>query len=227
MAWNDDPDHPFAGIAEKLRRADQNIINLQSEIDTFIQSGEYPVIPYPNAQGWQEAATYHRDKPIPLRFAVLTGETVHHLRSCLDHVVWHFSDDEARKIPGSIEFPIFEIKPSEKKEIERYARKIKGIANAKVLSLIEDMQPYKVGADASNHSFLILHDMDRFDKHRELVIVASSVDIAFPPDRPDLIHMAQLYTQGKLPAAESLALSRALQHNSQHTPSVAFREFGQ
>jgi hypothetical protein len=39
--------------------------------------------------------------------------------------------------------------------------------------------------------------------------------------------MAQLYTQGKLPAAESLALSRALQHNSQHTPSVAFREFGQ
>ncbi|HEX3571777.1 MAG TPA: hypothetical protein VHU44_13230 [Acidobacteriaceae bacterium] len=225
MTWHDDPTHPFAGIAEKLKRADQNIVNLDTEIKSFLQGGEYPVIPKPNTQGWEEALAYHRHKPIPLRFSVLTGEIVHHLRSSLDHVVWHFSDSAARAKPHSIEFPIFEIEPTEKNEIARYAGKVKGITNANVLRLIKEMQPYQVGSDVANHLLLIIHNMDRWDKHRELVIVDSGVSLAIPPHMVELQKMASLYAQGELPAFQQIELAYAI-HDYMVTPGISFREFG-
>jgi hypothetical protein len=224
MNWYDDPDHPFAGIAEKLKRADENIVNLHTEVDLFIQSGEYPVIPYPNSEDWQKAVLYHKNKPIPLKFAVLVGEIVHHLRSCLDHIVWHFSDDLSRQKPGGMEFPIFAEKPTERKELEAYARKVKGIHDTDILRLIEEMQPYNT-SDVDNSVLLILHDMDRFDKHRELVIVASGLLLSFPPDSGDLLTKADLYNQGKLRESEHFLIGRAL-HDYQATPSISFPEFG-
>jgi hypothetical protein len=227
MPWNTDRDHPFAGIAEKLKRTDQNVINLQSEITVFIESGKYPVIPHPNDEIWQEAVSYHRNKPIPLRFSVLSGEVVHHLRSCLDHLVWHFSNAEARlNHSGAIEFPIFEAKPLLNKEIERYERKVQGITNANVLQRIKDVQPYNAGANVADNPLLIIHNMDRFDKHRELVIVDTSAEISFPPTRSDLWDKARLYSEGKLPQAEHLAFSRELKQEAKVSPGIAFRQFG-
>src|SRR6266704_2774678 len=45
MVWTTDPDHPFAGIAEKLKRADENIVDLHKEILRFFKICKYPVIP--------------------------------------------------------------------------------------------------------------------------------------------------------------------------------------
>lgn len=232
MVWHEDPNHPFAGIAEKLKRADQNIASLHGEITDFIKSGEYPVLPRPDDKMWQEAVNYHRSKRIPVRFGVLAGEIVHHLRSSLDHVVWHFSDfpsDEARiKAQNVIEFPVFETKPdpSDKNAVKRYERKIQGITNAQVRSWIEQMQPYNVQPDATNDPLLIVHNMDRFDKHRELVIVDSSANVLFPPEMAEISRKAALYTEGKLPVSEHPVVSRALKDHATVTPQVSFREFG-
>jgi hypothetical protein len=229
MSWTTDPDHPFAGINEKLKRADQNIVNLDAEITNFVSSGKYPTIPHPDDETWQEAVNYHRSKRIPLRFAVLAGEIVHHLRSSLDHVVWHFSCNEARlKDQNGIEFPIFEKEPhpSDKNAINRYNKKIQGITNTQVLGWIKEMQPHHSGADVADDPLLIIHNMDRFDKHRELVIVDSSAAVQFPPTMSDIASKAALYTQGKLPASDHLVLSRALKDHCNVTPNVAFRQFG-
>ena len=224
MAWHDDPEHPFAGIAEKLKRAEQNIINLDSEISLFIQSGRYPVIPDQNSEEWKEALAYHRSKTVPLRFSVLAGEIVHHLRSCLDHIIWHFADAAGRATP--IEFPVFKTEPMKQSEIDRYEGKIKGIKKAGVLYLISEMQPYKARADAANHALLIIHNMDRFDKHRELAIVDSSVEVDFSTAPDELRRRALLFSQKKLPESEHLALGRALR-DYKATPGVAFKEFGE
>lgn len=226
MSWNDEPNHPFAGIAEKLKRTDENIVNLNTEIERFINGGEYPVIPHKNTQAWQDAVSYHRDKRIPIRFSILAGEIVHHLRSCLDHIVWHFSNRASRAEPNFIEFPIFKAQPRNKKELTRYGRKVEGITNTDVLRLIESMQPYLAGADAADHALLIIHDMDRFDKHRELLIVDSGLMLHIPPSMPELRRKAELYNQGKLPQSEHLEIAHALQ-DYPVSPNVSFREFGQ
>jgi|ERR1017187_5770589 hypothetical protein len=223
------PDHPFNGIFEKLKRANQNIVNLKSEIDTFIQKGKYPTIPHPDDKLWQEAATYHRDKIIPLRFSVLSGETIHHLRSILDHIVWHFSSEVVRRdFENVIEFPVLELRPSSKDKPRRYDRKIQGITNLSVIKLIAALQPYRAGADAADQPICIIHNMDRFDKHRELAIVDScAVPVfAIPPHRNDLVRKVVLYSQGKLPEADRPAVGYAIKNYANITPNVAFRKFG-
>jgi hypothetical protein len=83
------------GINEKLKRANENIRNLDSEIVAFIEGGEYPVLPDANGKIPDEAISYHKNRVIPPRFGVLAGEIIHHFRSCFDHIVWHFSEDVA------------------------------------------------------------------------------------------------------------------------------------
>ena len=95
-----------------------------------------------------------------------------------------------------------------------------------MLGWIEEMQPYNAGADAGNDPLLIVHNMDRFDKHRELAIVDSSAIITFPPDMTEIYRKALLYREGKLPISENPMLNRALKDHAKVTPHVAFREFG-
>ncbi|HZR55372.1 MAG TPA: hypothetical protein VFA74_00745 [Terriglobales bacterium] len=219
----------FDGIYEKLKRADENVINLKAEIDTFIKKGKYPVLPNPNNKRWQEAVDYHRDRIIPLRFSVLAGEIIHHLRSALDHIVWHFSSDDARrKFSNVIEFPVFKSRPADEKAISRYEGKIQGVRNAVVRQLIADAQPYTAGDNAASHPIAIIHDMDRFDKHRELTIVTSTAWVVFhiPGDMPELARKVMLYQQGKMPATDRPVVSRALKEYAQVTPQVSFRNFG-
>src|SRR6266481_7650612 len=106
--WFDDENHPFYGIVEKLKRFDENIGNLHNEIIAFFKGSKYPVLSNPDSKEWQEAVDYHRELVIPKRFSVLSGEIIHHLRSCLDHIVWHFSSAHYRRgHANAIEFPVF------------------------------------------------------------------------------------------------------------------------
>lgn len=220
-------DHPFAGIATKLDRANENIINLHNEIVRFFKASKYPVIPKPNEKGWQEATDYHRDLRVPMRFSVLAGEIIHHLRSCLDHIVWHFSNAEARRDhENALEFPVFRNQPS-KKDLPRYERKVQGIANPRVLALIRELQPYQ-GTDGANHLLVVIHDMDRFDKHRELVIVTTTAGLTFPAGtRWEIIANARAYQDGKtLTNTELAAVQRAVKNDVKISPQIAFSKVG-
>src|SRR6266481_2405373 len=121
----------FEGIDEKLKRADENIQNLKVEVSWFFKKCKYPKIPKLDDEKLAEALNYHHALKIPPRFSVLAGEIVHHLRSCLDHVVWELSDDAYRNSPNFrfIEFPLLEKRPSLKDKFTRYERKIKGVQN--------------------------------------------------------------------------------------------------
>ena len=71
------------------------------------------------------------------------------------------------------------------------------------------------------------HNMDRFDKHRELVIITSSISVEFGPGMDDARRKANLFNQGKLPPTEWMALSQALNDNIKAAPSISFMEFGE
>ena len=204
--------HPFRGIAEKLNRSHENIKNLEAEIARFFQESEYPLLSNDEGKIIREAVEYHRKLPVPLRFSVLSGEIIHHLRSCLDHIVWHFSNGEYRREHmGWIEFPILKDRPSSAHVFTKYERKIKGITDTRVLGLVERVQPYN-GSGSLNSNLLAIHKFDIMDKHRTLVIVASTGAFEFPIDMvqryrpnpsettinapPDLV--AELKRQGKL-----------------------------
>jgi len=181
---------PLDGIREKLKRADQNIRNLESEIAPFIARfptfdfspmalGIDPVFTDEQREAWKkfgmEFARREAEEKIPLRFAVLAGETIHHLRSCFDHLAWQLSDEICRQTRNNrfkIEFPIFDVDPAtDPDKARRYRGKVKCIINRpSALARIECLQPYK-SSDPLNTFLWRIHDMDRTDKHRELTLV--------------------------------------------------------
>jgi len=61
----------FAGIYEKLKRADQNIRNLDRELRLFIKRGRYSVVPENKREITLKAIHYHKKRRIPPRFPVL------------------------------------------------------------------------------------------------------------------------------------------------------------
>lgn len=229
MPWHEDPSHPFAGIFQKLKRADDNIASLHDEILAFVQSCKYPVLPnIENAKEFLDAVGYFKNLVIPKRFSVLSGEIVHHLRSSLDHITWHFSNAEYRiKSENAIEFPVFRIDPLTQAAKDRYERKIKGISNPNALSLIRDLQPYRRGSDAEDDPICIVHDMDRFDKHRELAIVHSGAGIIISRTSPGLRQAFNKHKKGESPSAEDLlAIYRTLKGDATVFPQIVFPKFG-
>ena len=229
MAWFNDPAHPFTGISEKLRRSNENILNLHKEVTTFFEGCEYPTIPDRYAEGWQEAVRYHGALAMPPRFGVLSGEVIHHLRSCLDHIVWHFSSTEYRASnETSIQFPVLQKRPVKKDEIARYERNIKGISNRNVLKLIEGLQPYHRGDNAINDPLCIIHDMDRFDKHRELVVTSSAAGMFLQPGAPkEGIAAWEKHHEGNpLSDIEAYYASLTVNNYVKLAPQIAFSKVG-
>lgn len=212
----------FDGIREKLKRADENIRNLDSEIVSFIEGGKYPVLLDANGEIPDEAIAYHKNRVIPPRFGVLVGEIIHHCRSCLDHIVWHFSTDipYRDKNVRFIEFPILEKRPREETRFTKYDRKIKGILNSNVVRLIGGIQPYNL-ADPIVSPLLAIHKMDIRDKHREIILQSSTG--AFIPD--DDIHEEFFRYKDMNPHVPFVYLARKFKDHGKLVPNISFKSF--
>jgi hypothetical protein len=214
---------PFGGIAQKLNRAKENILNLDREIEGFFQSGEYPILPEDDNELLLKAIEYHRKRTIPLRFSVIAGEAIHHLRSCFDHVAWLFSSEWYRnsKEGRFIEFPILDTPPRKENRFTSYGRKVKGISDPGALTLIELLQPYNTG-DPINSLLYIIHRFDITDKHQEMLMVGSSAAAQWPID---VIHRYLSYQRG-IEGATPVDLREEYKRHGKMTPQVSFKDFG-
>jgi hypothetical protein len=183
------PIHPLDGARERLKRADENIRNLNREITDFLSpapkvtlavdydAGE-PIITDKDREAFEELKEFISSTAIPPRLKVLTGEIVHHLRCAFDHLAWQLSSAEFQtKFPTRIQFPIFMEEPEPcgvtKNKMSGYCRQIQGIASPTALTRIHTLQPY-LRQNPSRDPLWLIHDMDRVDKHRELILVAFS-----------------------------------------------------
>jgi hypothetical protein len=212
----------FNGIDEKLKRARENINNLDAEIDRFFQSSDYPTIPQDDNELTLKAIAYHKQLVIPLRFSVLAGEIVHHLRSSLDHIVWQFSALAYReKHFRIIEFPIRKSRPVDEKSISSYEGKIKGVTDIRVRGLIHQFQPYNA-SDPLGDPLFILHNMDIVDKHQELVLCLGAGAMDFPIEFRDVVESYQR-AHPELTPAEAAYKFKSY---GKLIPQIAFKDFG-
>ena len=167
----------FAGIYEKLKRADENIVNLGIEINAFLKLSPDSRITNDKAKAAQEWAKFHVERTIPPRFGVLAGEIIYHLRSSLDHLAWILSSESYRENHGRlIGFPINTDPPRNNEARTIYNRQIAGITSTAAITLIGDLQPYKV-AEPADEPLAVIQYLNNIDKHHNLVMVLPSFDI--------------------------------------------------
>ncbi len=245
--------HPLNGARERLDRADESIRNLNAEIDRFLVPAPVitmdvdveqrrPIVTDPDREAFEELKNFIRGQVVPPRMRVLTGEIIHHLRSAFDHVAWQLSSaDFQANSPNQVEFPVFKERPElcgvTKNKISRYCRKIQGIASSTALARIDSLQPYH-RTNPSRDSLWLIHDMDRIDKHRELVLAVfimkldiqanatahgfgvcmpwekmpRSIHLVGPPDVKMKVKMSAQITLGEFSGREDLPLIPTL-HN--------------
>ncbi len=211
--------HPLDGVRKKLERAEKNIINLNGELNSFIDTGDYRTISDRDKESFGKALQYHSARPVPVEFSVLAGEVLYQLRSSLDHLVWQLVIAN-REIPTDrSEFPIFKIKPSEKDISQGFKRKIKGVGTG-ATAIINSLQPYHAGPKAADEPLWILHDLCRIDRHQELVMVVGTVKLDVQIDGI-IIHDGEAELLPRLFGFQS-----RVEMDYKLSPQVAFKQFG-
>jgi len=212
----------LAGIEAKLNRANENIRHLEVEIARHLKTSKAAFRRKKNLESLIKATVQLSEQEVPLLLSVLAGEIVHHWRSILDHIIWQLSSPaERRGHPDRIEFPVFTEEPLDKDAATRYERKIKGVSSVAALKLIRELQPYN-RTNPLDDPLTIIHDLDRFDKHRELAIIQPSFRTVFPHDLWD---SAMYYAQNRT-AAMPRKLAEEFYKHMKFTPEVSFRKVG-
>lgn len=164
--------HLLAGIGEKIKRAEENIKNLNCEIRSFILANPSPyrIVREFQNDGLDYVFTGYGELEVPPRFAVLTGEVIYLLRSSLDHLVWALVEKQGAAHTTSHQFPVCGTREKFIEACKR--RRIEGVS-ASAEKIIESVQPY-VSPDPKNYFLTKLDEWNIVDKHRLLLVVAAA-----------------------------------------------------
>jgi len=216
----------LAGVHEKLKRAEESIHDLNSLIVAFLKERPEGGFSDDKQKAAKELADFHAKRVIPLRFGVIAGEVIHHLRSSLEHIAWTLSSAEhQRKHPKWIAFPIFEVDPKasgDKDKIASYDRQVKGILDRGALDLIKRLQPYNAPSPADD-PLTILHTLSNEDKHHTLILVVSSWGLTFTIPATLFSSVAIVGLDDK---KEWLEPALTAKPKLEFTPQIAFAQIG-
>lgn len=179
-------------FSRKLDRAGEHIEDLCEVTKEWLGTDAYRLVAQTNPQTSRTTVCAHITKPPPPRLAVLLGDAVHNLRSCLDHLVLELAVayHKPRPVPPEFEdtsaFPIFPEKVGNELGVDLFHRVNKKTGDPvrgsglyavreihpDAIKAIELIQPYKRGAAYAEDPLWAIHELDRIDKHRRLNLTA-------------------------------------------------------
>jgi len=209
-------------IRSRLDRVDEHILNLNCEIGTFLNQRPDESLSDDKQTAAHELWGFYVKRGIPPRFSVIAGEIVHHLRSCLDNIVWLLSSERYRQSnERDIGFPICRHKALTEGKLAGYKSKVAGIESPAALALIERIQPYNA-ADAFDDPLEIVNELNRIDKHHNLVFVVNTVHLKISVPVIQSVVIRPFEREPKVLMAAPLTDKMELKFTFQ----VAFRQFG-
>lgn len=161
-------DERLAFIRVKTEWAKKHLRDLEIARDRFIETKPYAVHCETDSNTGYLVYKITRIDPPPPVIALLTGDTIHNLRSALDHLVYQLVLVNGAVPTKQTAFPVFDDAVSYK---TGSIGKIKGMAQA-AIDRINASQPYKGG---SGEMLWCLHYLDIADKHHALLVTLVAV----------------------------------------------------
>ena len=167
--------HLLDGYSAKIHRAEETLEVLNREIAAFFNQDPppYNVIKQHQNNGLEYSFIAHGDPDPPLRFSVLAGEIIHHLRSSLDHLIHALVVRNGETPTQQHQFPICTTAKAFKDACDR--GQIKGVGAA-AKKLITSVQPFTTPTPDDTVLFVV-SQYDNVDKHRLLVVVTTVVQL--------------------------------------------------
>lgn len=156
----------LSGVRVKLDRTDEQSVFLDAQWRAFRDHADaYGVEFEADPEPCCYVVRFKVFEPVPLRLSVIFGETIHNLRSALDHLACRLVEAHGGTVGGQ-SFPIYD---DPAKFAAGAAGQLKGVpSGSAVWAVIEDAQPYKRGDEATGHPLYIVNHLSKGDKHRIL-----------------------------------------------------------
>lgn len=165
--------HALDGPRAKLQRAEEAINAFQAEVNQFFRGEPAPFELVREHRDRQYCFVAYEKTDVPLRFAVLAGEIIHHLRSSLDLLVQALIIQNGQIPSRKSQFPIC----SSTKSFQDACKHgiIRGVS-ATAEALIRSVQPF-TNSTPDDTVLYVVNELDILDKHRQLVIVTTAVQL--------------------------------------------------
>jgi hypothetical protein len=174
--------HPLDVSRLKVSRADEHLKAIEESIKGFIEKRPYGLGVQADMKANDLVQTIHIREDPPPEFGLVIGDCVHNLASALDYIVCAL----ATKVGADCDRTAFPIYISPTLYSDQGGRRIKNLSDP-AKTRIKSFQPFLTDPKAPELAPLaILYDLDRFDKHRVLLVGAtvltagSTVNIKFP-----------------------------------------------
>lgn len=154
---------------------------------------------------------FREHESYPSEWALILSDLLNNLRSALDHAVWELAIRNAGPTPpnaASIAFPVC----VDAAEFDRRAQRCLAALAPDDVAKVERLQPYldcPPDLSPTDHPLLLLHDLNRLDKHRTLPLVrrwVNSFEVTFerrPPNAEVVYSEAPVLEAGALLARVS------------------------
>jgi hypothetical protein len=157
--------HRLAGAIEKFNRAKEQFDELRSEMDAFFNKEPKPHTSAGqfDSEAWEWVEEFQILEDTPVRLGVILGDVLHNLRSCLDHIVWQVTLLDGNTPDDRTQFPI--ASKSEAQFQTMADERIPGLSQEH-RAMVQRVQPYHRGDEASLHPLSVLADLSNIDKHR-------------------------------------------------------------
>ena len=159
----------LVGIHAKLRRAEQQIIEMKNESNRLCASIRDSIVREVNEDIDKQAWIYRGETPnVPIELSITLGEILYNLRSSLDHLVWQLVLANGQTPGRYNEFPIT---TDLQKWQETKGRALKGISQRHE-AMIGYLQPYTGGINLPFDVSMLrdLNDLCNTEKHRHLIL---------------------------------------------------------
>ncbi len=155
-------------VALKIERAKKHVMDLQSELITFLESGPYKVGAKHDLETRKLIYYVTSADPVSESLPLIAGDAIQNLMTALDHLAYQIvcSDTgDNPPCPHRIYFPVAD--DAAKYEVGK-RRKLEG-AHQDTFDAIDAIKPYKGGNDL----LWILYRLNNIEKHRLLLTVGS------------------------------------------------------
>jgi hypothetical protein len=173
-------------VTAKLHRADAHLADFGAAVEVFLAADPFAADRSVRGDGRAHVITWTRTAPIPETISLLAGDTVHNLRSALDHLAVELERLSAQRSSHTLtteeerrpQFPVARSQSEFDRQIGRFS-----YLDPSTIDVLKTFQPFTITPIQPEQSFLWqVSDLDNLDKHRMLAPIPMSPFMITPAD---------------------------------------------
>ena len=157
------------GVHLKLERAKVHLKSVDDLAAPLVAACRDAVVGHREQDGREYIYRITQVPAVDPMIGVILGDAVHTLRSSLDHLAWQLVIADGGTTPGHrTYFPILKAAPPAD-QMGRTRPNTTPQLPLALRDLLDEVQPYK-RRNGAEHELAVLHELNRVDKHRELLV---------------------------------------------------------